>query len=77
LYLFLFFFFSSPLFFSLAVEFKRQYLNYQPAVGDAALLREALPVRKAKHSSAIPASYDWRTPDQGRPVAVTAVKDQG
>jgi cysteine peptidase B len=61
------------------VEFKKQYLNFVPALGDSAILRERAPIRKShKHAqSAVPTSYDWRTPDQGRPVGVTAVKDQG
>jgi len=61
------------------VEFKKQYLNFNPAVGDAAVIREAASTRHAsrKEMAAQPAAYDWRNPDQGRPVAVTAVKDQG
>lgn len=61
-------------------EFKRQYLNYRPAVGDAALLRKNVSVtapRRHRHAAAIPTSYDWRRPDNGRPVGVTPVKDQG
>jgi C1A family cysteine protease len=60
-----------------ALEFKTQYLNYRPAVGDAALRRMNVPVTKSLKQSTVPASYDWRHPDQNRPVAVTAVKDQG
>jgi len=58
------------------VEFKQQYLTFRPAVGDAALLRQGVPTTHAPNSS-IPASYDWRKPDNNRPVGVTAVKDQG
>jgi C1A family cysteine protease len=49
-------------------------------VGDSAILRQNAPLRHVSHkelSATVPASYDWRQPDQGRPVGVTAVKDQG
>lgn len=58
------------------VEFKKQYSHFVPAVGDAALLRQRAAVRNTKLTS-IPTNFDWRSPDQGRPVAVTPVKDQG
>jgi len=58
-------------------EFKRQYLNYRPAVGDAALLRQNASLTLPDRFTAIPESYDWRRPDNGRPVAVTPVKNQG
>lgn len=47
--------------------------------GDSALLRQSAPVRQASRSAiaSIPKSYDWRKPDQNRPVGITAVKDQG
>ena len=35
------------------------------------------PRRHHRHSVALPTSYDWRHPDNGRPVGVTPVKDQG
>jgi len=61
------------------VEFKRQFLNFRPAVGESALLRKSAPVRKpaTKCSASLPTNFDWRAPDGGRPAAVTAVKDQG
>ena len=61
------------------LEFKQRYLTYKPAVGDAAVLRQQAPVRQAtpEQIRQIPDSFDWRSPDKGRSVAVTAVKDQG
>jgi len=60
-------------------EFKRQYLTFRPAVGDAALLRHApltqVPAKMANAS--VPTNWDWRKPADTRPVGVTAVKDQG
>ena len=35
------------------------------------------PRRHHRHSVALPTSYHWRHPDNGRPVGVTPVKDQG
>jgi cathepsin F len=61
-------------------EFKRQYLNYRPALGDSAILRQNVPLSEVPleyQNTTIPTSYDWRHPDSGRPVGVTAVKDQG
>jgi len=62
-----------------SIEFTKKYLNYVPAVGDAALLRQQArkPHRATKAPHALPANFDWRAPDQGRAMAVTPVKDQG
>jgi len=58
-------------------EFKQRYLKFQPAVGDAALLRKHAKLAPTLNATDLPASFDWRKPTDGRPVAVTSVKDQG
>jgi len=59
-------------------EFKRQYLTYRPALGDSAVLRQGAPVTQTPATKgAVPDNWDWRRPNDGRPVGVTAVKDQG
>lgn len=60
-----------------ALEFARTHLNFKPLVGDDALKRMNRPVRRNRGYTALPTNFDWRAPDQGRPVGVTAVKDQG
>jgi len=60
------------------VEFKRHFRNFQPLVGDKAVHRKELKVRRSMQGvSALPDAWDWRHPTDGRPVAVTPVKDQG
>ena len=50
------------------VEFKNQYLNFRPVTGLAQ--RQNVTVTHSK-KSAIPADFDWRSPDGNRPIAVT------
>lgn len=65
------------------LEFRRMFLGFRPAVSAAgALLRRASPLTdpsryKLPFNSTMPAQFDWRKPDDGRPVAVTPVRDQG
>jgi C1A family cysteine protease len=62
-------------------EFHQQYLKFEPVVGDNAILRKqakltSLPAGRLGNDS-LPDYFDWRKPQDGRPVAVTSVKNQG